>query len=214
MAKELPYFRFTVAEWMNDDIGLESYHLQGVFISVCSFYWFRDCSVTQATLKKRFSDAQEELNHLLDLGIIKERENDFICIKFLDEQYDKLSKERKNKVDSGRKGGLKSSKQRLSNGQATLKQRSSYKDKDKDKELFKQFWKLYDKKKDKKKCLQKWNLLSDSDIQAILQHLPKYIKATPDKQFRKDPATYLNNRSWEDEYLPETQEQSSEAPMY
>ena len=32
MAKELPYFRFTAAEWLNDDISLESYELKGLFI--------------------------------------------------------------------------------------------------------------------------------------------------------------------------------------
>jgi len=64
MAKELPYFRFTVAEWLNDDISLESYKLQGVFASICAFYWFQDCSITKAKLKKRFSDAQEEIEAL------------------------------------------------------------------------------------------------------------------------------------------------------
>lgn len=134
MSKELPYFRFTVAEWLNDDISLESYHLQGVFASVCAFYWFQDCSITKAKLKKRFSDAQEEVEELLKLGIIKENKDDFISIKFLDEQFDMLSEKRQKRVEAGRKGGLASSKQRLSNAKAKPKQSSSYKDKDKDKD--------------------------------------------------------------------------------
>lgn len=132
MAKELPYFRFTVSEWLNDDISLESYHLQGVFASVCAFYWFKDCSITQAMLKKRFSNAKADVEELLELGILKEIENDFVSIKFLDEQFDLLSEKRQKRVKAGRKGGLS----RASKAQAMLKQSSSYKDKDKDKDNY------------------------------------------------------------------------------
>jgi len=34
-----------------------------------------------------------------------------------------------------------------------------------------------------------------------MQHLPKYKLSRPDKTFRKDPLTYLNNKSWEDEII-------------
>ena len=37
MAKELPYFRFTVQEWQNGKISLESYELQGLFMSRCGY---------------------------------------------------------------------------------------------------------------------------------------------------------------------------------
>lgn len=130
MAKELPYFRFTVAEWLNDDISLEDYHLQGVFICVCSFYWFQDCSITKAKLKKRFIDANKEIDKLIDLDIIKETEDGFIQIKFLDTQFDMLSEKRKKRVEAGRKGGMA----RASKAKAMLKQSSSYKDKDKEKD--------------------------------------------------------------------------------
>lgn len=81
-------------------------------------------------LKKRFRDAQPDLEELLKLGIIKEIENDFICIKFLDEQFDMLSEKRQKRIEAGRLGGLRKS----SNAKAKLKQSSSYKDKDKDKD--------------------------------------------------------------------------------
>lgn len=131
MSKELPYYRFTVSEWLNDDISLESYEVKGVFIDVCAWYWFKDCSIDIATLKKRFKDAIKTLESLFELGIIKVGEDgETVQIKFLDEQYDTLSNKRQKYVEAGRKGGLK----RASNAQATLKQRSSYKDKDKDKD--------------------------------------------------------------------------------
>ena len=36
-----------------------------------------------------------------------------------------------------------------------------------------------------------------------MKHIPQYIKTTPDKKFRKHPATYLNNHGWEDEIVIE-----------
>lgn len=128
MAKELPYYRFTVSEWLNDDISIESYEMKGVFIDICAWYWFKDCSIDLATLKKRFKDAAELIDQLIESGIIKVLSDQSIEIKFLNEQFDLLSEKRNNHVNAGRAGGLK----RSSNAKATLKQRSSYKDKDKD----------------------------------------------------------------------------------
>jgi hypothetical protein len=57
MAKDLPYFRFTASEWLNDDISLESYSHKGAFIDFCAYYWSQDCDVTLEKLKKKFSNA-------------------------------------------------------------------------------------------------------------------------------------------------------------
>ena len=69
---------------------------------------------------------------------------------------------------------------------------------------FDQFWNLYDYKVGSKvKLKKKWDGLSDSDRNHIMKHIPQYIKTTPDKKFRKHPATYLNNQGWEDEIVIE-----------
>ena len=34
-----------------------------------------------------------------------------------------------------------------------------------------------------------------------MKHLPLYKKSQPNKKYRKDPATYLNNKSWNDEII-------------
>ena len=128
MAKELPYFRFNVSEWMNGDIEMENYESKGLFVDICAWYWFKDCSVTKVMLEKKFIDL-EKLTILFDSNIIKvEGEN--LCIEFLNEQYDILSNRRKARQAAGSKGG----KQKRSNAKAKLKQKSSYKDKDKDKD--------------------------------------------------------------------------------
>lgn len=70
---------------------------------------------------------------------------------------------------------------------------------------FSSFWDTYGKKVgDKTKLEKKWNKLSDAERQAIMEHVPKYVKATPEKKYRKDPGTYLNNHSWLDEIVEYT----------
>ena len=67
---------------------------------------------------------------------------------------------------------------------------------------FEEFWNLYDKKRgDKGKLQKKWEKLPEKVRQQIMEYLPRYIAATPDKKFRKDPQTFLNNKSWEDEII-------------
>ena len=64
------------------------------------------------------------------------------------------------------------------------------------------FWDLYDKKKGEKDKLTKmWCNLSDSDRTAIMDYIPKYKISQPEKKFRKDPQTFLNNKSWLDELI-------------
>lgn len=67
---------------------------------------------------------------------------------------------------------------------------------------FNEFWNLYDKKVgDKNKIEVKWIKLNDSERIAIMQHIPLYKDAQPDKQYRKNPESYLNNKSWNDEII-------------
>ena len=80
---------------------------------------------------------------------------------------------------------------------------------------FEEFWNLYDKKRgDKNKLRKKWESLKDSDREAIMNYLPKYIQSTPDKQYRKDPQTFLNNRSWEDEIISKEERSKEPVPLY
>lgn len=67
---------------------------------------------------------------------------------------------------------------------------------------FEIFWDLYDKKVgDKEKLKKKWGGLKDNDRSKAIDHIPKYIEAQPEKKYRKDPATYLNNKSFNDEII-------------
>lgn len=63
------------------------------------------------------------------------------------------------------------------------------------------WWQIYDKKRAREKCLAKWNKLSPQEQQACIDATPAYVASTPDKQYRKDPLTYLNQKSWNDEII-------------
>lgn len=68
---------------------------------------------------------------------------------------------------------------------------------------FDDFWNAYGKKVgDKTKLAKKWNALKDHEREAAMLHIAEYVLATPDKQYRKNPETYLNNKSWNDEIIP------------
>ena len=67
---------------------------------------------------------------------------------------------------------------------------------------FDAFWNAYDKKVDTAKCRRKWDALPVTKKEKALAHIPAYVRARPDKKFRKDPLTYLNGENWNDEELP------------
>jgi len=169
MSKELPYFRFTVQDWQNGKISLETYELQGLFISICGYYWINDCSITLVMLQKKFRDAKNLIDELIKLDIIKhEKKHDKIEIEFLNFQYDLLSEKRKLRQIAGSKGG---------NAKAMLKQKGSYKDKDKDK----------DKDKiDYKKLLDFFNSVTGKKTKVVTDKVKSQIKARLSEGFTKE----------------------------
>ena len=117
-----------------------------------------------------------------------------------------LDEKREKRAKAGRKGGIATAKLHQNSTDAVpLKKNKVNKNtlnKSKTNIEFEKFWDLYNYKVgSKSKVLKKWESLTDLDRNMIMEHLPEYIKSTPDKQFRKHPATYLNNQSWEDEIV-------------
>lgn len=67
---------------------------------------------------------------------------------------------------------------------------------------FQNFWDAYDKKVGSKEKLEKkWDKLSQKDKEKIMVYIPHYIEAQPEKKFRKNPETFFNNKSWNDELI-------------
>lgn len=68
-------------------------------------------------------------------------------------------------------------------------------------ENFEKFWILYDKNVKRKLCFKKWQKIKTDTYPIIFDHVERYVKSTPDKQYRKNPETYLNNQCWNDEIV-------------
>ena len=83
---------------------------------------------------------------------------------------------------------------------------------------FNEFWSDYGKSVDKTKCKAKFEKLSDEIKIKIKEVLPLYVKSTPDKQFRKNPQTWLNGECWNDEVKTimkeETVEEMNDRMLY
>jgi hypothetical protein len=66
---------------------------------------------------------------------------------------------------------------------------------------FNDFWELYDKKVGRTKAEKLYNKTTMDERIKMFEHIPLYKESQPDKKFRKDPETYLRNKSWEDEII-------------
>lgn len=75
-----------------------------------------------------------------------------------------------------------------------------------DEDSFSLWWDLYAKKRSRKKCFAKWQRMSVRQRADCIRATPAYVESTPDKQYRKDPGTYLNNESYYDEIIPHKDE--------
>lgn len=66
---------------------------------------------------------------------------------------------------------------------------------------FDKFWDLYDKKIDRPKCEGLWQKITADEKNKIFSTIPAYLKSLSDKQFQKNPATYLHNKAWNNEIV-------------
>lgn len=63
-------------------------------------------------------------------------------------------------------------------------------------------WNAYQKKVgSKEKLKKKWQKLPRDTRRRIIEYIPLYVTATPDKKYRKNFETFLNNQSWNDEII-------------
>ena len=73
---------------------------------------------------------------------------------------------------------------------------------------FDEFWMIYDKKVEKPQAEKSWKRIKPSvELQlTIYAAARQYVTATPDKKYRKNPSTWLNNHCWNDEVVTEQQQ--------
>jgi len=168
-----------------------------------------------------FGVSATEIRDVVDYCIKMEMlflNNGFINSESLDERlkpvYEKRGKSKDNSKKQQRLNGKFVNSNAVSNGVsvAEMPQSKVNKSKVNKKELnipFDSFWDLYEKKVgERDKIIKKWDGLSDEDRVLIMAYIPKYKISQPDKKYRKDPQTFLNNKSWHDEII------GVEVPIY
>lgn len=75
---------------------------------------------------------------------------------------------------------------------------------------FDEFWEMYGKKVDRKASETAYARIPERERAKIKEHVPRYVAATPEVRYRKNPATYLHNQSWNNEIITaETHQQST-----
>lgn len=88
---------------------------------------------------------------------------------------------------------------RPKNDTNTIKSKRESKKENNIKDSFQSFWDAYGKKNDREKCEVKWSKLTQADREAIMMDIPRYLATISDKQFQKNPLTYLTGKCWKDE---------------
>lgn len=70
---------------------------------------------------------------------------------------------------------------------------------------FDDFWNLYDLKEDKKDCVKKWGKLTQSEKELIMLYIEPYKLSLSDLKYQRNPVTFINKRTWENELKKSTQ---------
>lgn len=202
MAKTL-WYKFNATNWLAGDISLEDFDLQGIFVNVCAVYWNKNGDITLQELRHRYRNNLDLFNQLID-KFVKINEDNTISIEFLDKQLNDLGILSKINSRNGKLGGRPKTKDKENNSEDAAYDVEIY-------PTFEDFWNLYDKKVDRDSCERKWSKLSQSEKEAIISYIPNYIAAQPDKKYRKNPQTFLNNKSWNNEIISNHEQRNSKS---
>lgn len=188
-------------------------------------YWQRLGNLPyKLALQKVCGGNATALDSLIEENVIKLIDGD-LCIDFLNEQLSGFENTSKTNSENARNGWLKrrnnAAAMRPHSDPNAIREEKIKEDKKKEDKTntaadavtvwpsFDDFWDMYDKKEDRPKCEKKWKNIKQGTREKIMQHLELYVRSTPDKKYRKNPITYLNNQSWDNEIIiPQNGKQS------
>ena len=106
MSARIPYFKFTIGEYLAGDIVTCSLEAQAIFVNLMCYYWSKEGNVTLEDAQLRFPNNQNEIQELLKRKVIKgPNGSNYISIEFLDDQLDEMMSLHTIKVEAGKKGG-------------------------------------------------------------------------------------------------------------
>lgn len=73
----------------------------------------------------------------------------------------------------------------------------------KNEEQFNIFWSKYNKHTGKLNTVKEWNSLTEEQISKVINSLDNYLKARPEKNYRKDPERYIRDEAYLDYQVSE-----------
>lgn len=158
--------------------------------------------------------AEEIMRHMVKLELFECSDGRITCLKLAKRCDDYTAKLVKQKgMQAIENKGVRESPTK--SDKVPLEQNRIDKNKDSNAlSRFREFWSLYDKKVDRAKCERKWKRITEKQKDKIFEVLPNYIKQTPDKQYRKNPHTWLNGQCWEDEDIQQSEPDKPQARLY
>lgn len=203
----------------DENLNMCSLSTQGVYIKLmCILHKQKEYGVILLKQKDKQSESTylnfaNKIAKLLPIGAneIKIAISELVEEDVLIIEGDKLFQKRMVKDNeisearskAGKKGG-ETTQSKKEFAKAKSEANSEDEDENEDESIigFNIFWNLYDKKVgSKSKIKKKWDKLSTTTHQCILEYIPKYKLSQPDKQYRKHPETFFNNESWKDEII-------------
>lgn len=207
------------------DYGLEGYGLYWYCIELIAgkvdnenytFELEHDARIIARNTGSTPQKIEEMMRYFVNEGLFESSGGVVTCLK-LAKRLDKsmTSNPQMREIISNLKGHDKVMIQSAKPMQDKNRLDKTRKEKNKDNTIsrFSEFWDLYAKKVNPKKCEAKFNKLSKATIDLIFEKLPHYVNSTPDKQFRKNPLTWLNNEGWNDEIQDQLIYQNNSQPQ-
>ena len=101
---KLQWFKFTPTDWIMGKIQRCQETTQARFMRLICLYWNKECVLSYEDAEIEID--KEHLDILIGKKIIK-RDNDFICIDFLNEQFKEIECSKEDKSTSAKIGNLK-----------------------------------------------------------------------------------------------------------
>src|ERR1700751_1168183 len=101
MAKDLPFYKFNVAEFLLGRISKEKPDIIGIFVVVGAHYWHMECSTTREELEEKTKKSW--ISKLIDKGYLVISDLGGINLPFLDEQRVELLTGKKKQSEGGKK---------------------------------------------------------------------------------------------------------------
>lgn len=188
MSKD-PAFLFYSSDFILGTLFM-SFEDRGKFITILSCMHQRG-RISEAEIKKLAEDISAELKSKFKID-----ENGLWYNERLEEEIARRKRFVFRCRENGKMGGRKPTRK-------SVLKKPVAPFTDKDEESFNRFWQMYGKPTEKQACKLKWKNLAENERELIFQKLPAYVEATPERQFRKNPLTYLNRKIWLDEFVPE-----------